>query len=487
MANKRTVRRGISYPAFIIAVFVALAFAATAIVCVYQLYRSNQANYRAVQQLQASIAQLPAQPQEAPASLSEALSIVQGQFDSYQSSLSLTLAVAGVVFSLFALAVPLMNYFFFQKEQVEKLQAAAAQAEVLTAQAEALQEKTDEVTAQLEANQAQAARLEEAQQEQQQRFDNELQRVRNSTEQIQVVLASMNERRFTIDVKPLSDSMQDEVDALYLNALIARSSTHQIRCLEEAITKMPSDVRLWKLLSLVYYREHMFSELLDCVKKAKQNCTNITPADEASFSHDLGSAYRHLGKYDEAIALYHDAIAMFEKIPQAGHASVAWTYGGLGNAYCRKGEYAKAMEWYEKTRAIRENLLGVDHPDTALIYSSMGEALLNLARYQEATDYLHRALHVQRLTIGEYAYDTGFTHFRLAWFMSNQGEKAQALDYLMKAYYANQASSLKSYDLEHTDQIAALLLQYHNDEPTKDSTDYETWLGDMVNRYIHRK
>ena len=113
MKEQKAKHRGISYPAFIMAVFVALASAATAIVCAYQLYRSNQANYRAVQQIQASIAQLPAQPQEAPESLSEALSIMQAQFDNYQSSLSLILTVAGVIFSLFALAVPLMNYFFF--------------------------------------------------------------------------------------------------------------------------------------------------------------------------------------------------------------------------------------------------------------------------------------------------------------------------------------------------------------------------------------
>ena len=485
MTNKKTTHRGISYPAFIIAVFVALSFAATAIVCVYQLYRSNQANYRAVQQIQASIAQLPAQPQEAPASLSEALSIVQGQFDSYQSSLSLTLAVAGVVFSLFALAVPLMNYFFFQKEQVEKLQAAAAQAEALTAQAEALQEKTVDVTTQLAENQRAAKQLEETQENQQQRFETEIERVKNSTQQMQTVLAAMSDRKFTLSVKPLSSSLQDEVDALYLNALIARSSTQKIRYLQKYLELSPNDYKAYSRLAITYIKEHMFTELLECACNALRLCSDVPDYDRASFIMYEGYAHRNLGDIDKAMSAYREAERLCKETGKTDSSANSWVYFGLGDVYSDAGKQEKALECYEIAKEIRERRLGLDHPDTAMCYTAIGLALIHTGKHNEAFESLDKALMIQFDSSGENILDTAWTYYGLALYWHSQGNESSAAEFAVRAYHIVQYRNSNPMKRK---KIVSLLFELHGlqHEISHELADsFDAWLSTMIERYVY--
>ena len=62
-------------------------------------------------------------------SFSEALSIMQSQYDTYLSSISLILTVVIALFALFNIATPIFNYIFFQKEQITKIEGTIKHAE----------------------------------------------------------------------------------------------------------------------------------------------------------------------------------------------------------------------------------------------------------------------------------------------------------------------------------------------------------------------
>ncbi|MCL2599320.1 MAG: tetratricopeptide repeat protein [Firmicutes bacterium] len=59
--------------------------------------------------------------------------------------------------------------------------------------------------------------------------------------------------------------------------------------------------------------------------------------------------------WDHAIQLYHEALAIQEKIVGENHIDTAETYKNLGLVYKFKGDYAEAMSWYQKSLASYES------------------------------------------------------------------------------------------------------------------------------------
>ena len=85
------------------------------------------------------------------------------------------------------------------------------------------------------------------------------------------------------------------------------------------------------------------------------------------------------GKYDEAIVLYEEAIALSRKTYGDHHPVVAVTLENLGSVYMRQGEYAKTLALLDEVLAIREaasvrTALPPRGPDSTWEWSRAGAA-----------------------------------------------------------------------------------------------------------------
>jgi len=373
MEHSQRKHRGVSYPAFVIAVFLALAGSGAAIVCFYFLHESNQTNYQAVQQVTAAISKLPERPDTIE--FKDAISILQAQFDSYQTSMSLTLTVAGAVLTIFGIAVPLMNYIFFQKETVDRIQAAMDKQQIA--------------------------------------FDSELSRLKNSIIQSQEVTATLADKeKHRPRLDPISETRNDKADAYYIEARLALSPEHKVWLLRKAQNLNPNDYRIYWMLADVYNYE------LPDHKKRLRNLTKTLKIVEKQFGENsLKAAYfdRQISKVlceretdlNRALVLAQKSVDISKRVLASDDPYIASMYINLANCYRELGardnsNYDKAIEYYKEAISIYEKTYGSEHPDTAMSYDNLAYTYQKMGDLETALRYRLQAANAVK-TLGSTA------------------------------------------------------------------------------------
>lgn len=103
------------------------------------------------------------------------------------------------------------------------------------------------------------------------------------------------------------------------------------------------------------------------------------PAGEAEAHYQRGNALRDAGRWREAAAAYHEAIAM--------HAAHAGAHHNLGVVRQAVGDTARAMEAYRRALALA--------PDHAITLTNLGSLLLEAGQLNEAEPLLRAAIRSQ--------------------------------------------------------------------------------------------
>jgi len=78
----------------------------------------------------------------------------------------------------------------------------------------------------------------------------------------------------------------------------------------------------------------------------------------------LGSVFGRHGRYKQAMELYEQALAGYEKALGVDHLDTLRTVHHVAFVFDKQGQHEKALEWYQRALAGREKALGVNHPDT---------------------------------------------------------------------------------------------------------------------------
>jgi len=86
--------------------------------------------------------------------------------------------------------------------------------------------------------------------------------------------------------------------------------------------------------------------------------------DTLASRHNLANAYRPAGRVAEAIGLYEQVLADRERVLGPDHPSTLASRHNLANAYQAAGRAAEAIPLHEQVPADRERVLGPDHPST---------------------------------------------------------------------------------------------------------------------------
>jgi tetratricopeptide (TPR) repeat protein len=158
----------------------------------------------------------------------------------------------------------------------------------------------------------------------------------------------------------------------------------------------------------------------------------------------MGLVLEHEGKFDEALKLLKDSLAVREKLTGAEHPAVATASSSVGNAYIMKAQFAEARPYQERALAIRLKLLGPQHPDTSKSYHNLAICLSHLGERARAVEYLEKALDVDSAVFGPHSDSTAQTRMTLgkAWFADHHPQQAReaaqiALEDLTQAFGAD--------------------------------------------------
>jgi eukaryotic-like serine/threonine-protein kinase len=105
-----------------------------------------------------------------------------------------------------------------------------------------------------------------------------------------------------------------------------------------------------------------------------------------------GLPLEELGRFDEAIAAYTEAMEQRRRRLGEDHPDLATSYNNLVSALMRVGRLEEALSHAEQALAIREQALGPEAADTAASRNNLGQVLALLGRHDEALGHYERAL-----------------------------------------------------------------------------------------------
>jgi CHAT domain-containing protein/Tfp pilus assembly protein PilF len=113
-----------------------------------------------------------------------------------------------------------------------------------------------------------------------------------------------------------------------------------------------------------------------------------------------GSELEQQGRYDDAIPLTSDALAIREKMLGSDHPDVAKSLNNLAALYVEKGGFAEAEPLYQRSLVILEKARGPENPDVASILDNLGNLYRAQGRYAEAETLVRRALAIRENAFG---------------------------------------------------------------------------------------
>ena len=115
---------------------------------------------------------------------------------------------------------------------------------------------------------------------------------------------------------------------------------------------------------------------------------------------NLGTAFKNLGRLEDARAEYEQALAIEELALDPSHPQVAETLNNLGNVLQAQGSPTGARRALERALRIKEAAFGTDSIPVAVTLTNLGALLLDLEDLPAAEAALQRALAIKEARSG---------------------------------------------------------------------------------------
>ncbi len=127
------------------------------------------------------------------------------------------------------------------------------------------------------------------------------------------------------------------------------------------------------------------------------------PVDSVAFAtglHNLAGLRRRQARYDEAGALYREALDLYHRVHGAIHPDVARTLNTMGGNEEFAGRFAAAERHYRDALAMQRGLLGDRHRDVGTTLNNLAGVLRKQGRHGEADSLFREAGLVYRASLG---------------------------------------------------------------------------------------
>ncbi len=147
----------------------------------------------------------------------------------------------------------------------------------------------------------------------------------------------------------------------------------------------------------------------------------------------LGRLHQASGNFDKAETLYQQAFSIREEQLGSDHAETIDTLKSLASVYLEAGKYTKSKSLYQRLLVIREAELGENHLEVAQILNTLGLLHRRMGAYDKAELVYQQALSIQEQQLGTDHPDTAITIDNLALLYQMKGNYEQALAFNEKA------------------------------------------------------
>jgi tetratricopeptide (TPR) repeat protein len=153
-------------------------------------------------------------------------------------------------------------------------------------------------------------------------------------------------------------------------------------------------------LGSVYRSLGQYEEALNVLQQSLEIQREIRVAEstksdhsgEANSLNNLGNVYYSLGKYEEALNFYQQSLAIQREIDDIqGEAN---SLGNLGNVHQSLGEYQKALKYNQQSLEIDRQIGDIQGEAQSL--GNLGNVYYSLGEYQEALNFYQQSLEIQR-------------------------------------------------------------------------------------------
>ncbi len=178
----------------------------------------------------------------------------------------------------------------------------------------------------------------------------------------------------------------------------------QVDKVEQALQHMERADLRWQLARVNTVRcqiacfQNNLAEARPLAARALQDLPEIDHHYRANIHHTMGDAYRHVGRWQEARAHYHEVLALVQD--PAFRLRSTHVYGALADVELRQGKLRDAASYWDKSLSIIEerDFWGeLPMPLTGWVYVRMAEIHYEWNDLQKAADFVKRGLELADL------------------------------------------------------------------------------------------
>lgn len=156
---------------------------------------------------------------------------------------------------------------------------------------------------------------------------------------------------------------------------------------------------------------------------------------EATRLNNLAAIRHSEGKFEAAMALHEEALALRLDALGAQHPTVASSMGNVAVMHSELGDYEKAAKLHEGALAIYESTLGSDHPSVASSLNNLANVYESLGRREEARGLYERALTIKEESLGRMHTSVAASVNNLAFIHEAAGELEEARELYARALH----------------------------------------------------
>uniref|UniRef100_UPI0035D42D43 CHAT domain-containing tetratricopeptide repeat protein n=2 Tax=Microcystis aeruginosa TaxID=1126 RepID=UPI0035D42D43 len=177
------------------------------------------------------------------------------------------------------------------------------------------------------------------------------------------------------------------------------------------------------------YQQGKYNEAIPLAEQAlairKQQLGDNHP-DTAASLNNLAGLYLSQGRYSEAEPLLKQALAISKQQLGDNHPDTAASLNNLAGLYYSQGRYSEAEPLYKQALAIKKQQLGDNHPATTISLNNLAELYRVQGRYSEAEPLYKEALSIRKQQLGDNHPDTAQSLNNLAALYESQGRYSDA-------------------------------------------------------------
>ena len=119
---------------------------------------------------------------------------------------------------------------------------------------------------------------------------------------------------------------------------------------------------------------------LEMLLAAMEGSESADPAEAVQVRHQLAHAYRANKRFDEALALFAENVAVCRRVFGDDHLVTLRKRSSQANCLYAAGRYREAVTLFEGILQDRERALGPEHPDTARSRGSLANSYREAAQ-----------------------------------------------------------------------------------------------------------